>query len=45
MLMMDGGQSVIDIAYETGLELTTVQRYLNRFFEAGLIERSPTPWT
>ncbi len=42
MMMLEGDKSVIDIAFELGLPLETVRRYLDRFAEAGLIEKS---WT
>ncbi len=45
MMMLEGDRSVIDIAYELGLPVTTVSGYLDRFAEAGLIEKQPQPWT
>lgn len=39
MTMLEGDRSVIDIAFELGLPAETVRRYLDRFHEAGLIER------
>jgi aminopeptidase-like protein len=42
MLMLEGDKSVIDIAYELELPLSTVVQYLDRFAEAGLIERNET---
>lgn len=39
MLLLEGDKSVIDIAYELKLPLTTVRAYLERFLEAGLIEK------
>ncbi len=41
MTMLEGDRSVIDIAFELSLPLATVRRYLDRFAEAGLIEKSP----
>lgn len=46
MLKLEGDVSVIDIAYELDLPLDTVRTYLNRFAQAGLIEKlsSPVKW-
>ncbi|MGQ0671760.1 MAG: DUF4910 domain-containing protein [Hyphomicrobium sp.] len=43
MLKLDGDKSVIDIAYEIELPISTVKAYLDRFYEAGLIERHDRP--
>lgn len=39
MLMLEGDNSVIDIAFELELPVAAVRQYLDRFFEAGLIEK------
>lgn len=41
MMMLEGNQSVIDIAYELSLPAVTVRKYLDLFFDAGLIEKNP----
>ena len=38
MCLLEGDMSAIDIAYELELPADTVFVYLDRFFEAGLIE-------
>ena len=43
MMLLEGDKSVIDIAYELELPLETVFRYLDRFGDAGLIEKSWLP--
>jgi aminopeptidase-like protein len=43
MLMLEGDKSLIDIACELELPLATVRRYLDRFAEAGLIEKTDGP--
>jgi aminopeptidase-like protein len=40
MLMLEGDKSVIDIASELELPYATVKKYLDRFVEAGLVERN-----
>jgi len=44
MMMLEGDRSLIDIAYELELPLATVRRYIDRFAEAGLIEKGARPW-
>jgi aminopeptidase-like protein len=44
MLMLEGDKSVIDIAYELELPYATVKKYLDRFVEAGLVERCDRPF-
>ncbi|MBM3993213.1 MAG: DUF4910 domain-containing protein [Planctomycetes bacterium] len=44
MQSLEGDRSVIDIAFDLKLPLQTIRRYLDRFHEAGLIEKSSTPW-
>ncbi len=43
MLMLEGDRTVADIAFELGLPMATVRRYLDRFHEAGLIEKRYAP--
>ena len=43
MLNLEGDKSLIDIAYELELSIDTVRNYLERFAEAGLIERRDGP--
>jgi aminopeptidase-like protein len=45
MCLLDGDLSVIDIAHQLSLPASAVFFYLDQFFEAGLIEKSSTPWT
>ena len=45
MLCLEGDRSIIDIAYEVGLPIEVVQRYIDRFHEAGLVKKSPDPWS
>jgi len=40
MLMLDGDRSAVDIAHELGLPFRTVRNYLDKFYEAGLIEKT-----
>ncbi len=42
MMMLEGDQSVIDIAYELNLPVDTIRNYLDRFFDAGLIDKNLT---
>ena len=44
MMMLEGDKSVIDIAFELRLPHEMISRYLDRFLEAGLIEKSHVPW-
>ena len=39
MMMLEGDASVIDIAWSLELPLKVVEEYLERFFDAGLIEK------
>lgn len=43
MMMLEGDRSLIDIAWELKLPLDTVEQYLDRFHEAGLIEKHDAP--
>lgn len=43
MMMLEGDQSLIDIACALELPLNVVEQYLERFFEAGLIEKLDSP--
>ncbi len=43
MMMLEGDRSLIDIAWTLELPLDTVARYLDRFHEAGLIEKHDAP--
>jgi aminopeptidase-like protein len=40
MMMLEGEYSIVDIAYELELPAETVRNYLDRFFDAGLIDKS-----
>jgi predicted transcriptional regulator len=44
MLMLEGQHTHIDIAFELNLPVQTVQKYLGRLLEAGLIEFSESPF-
>ncbi len=41
MFNLEGNKSLIDIAYELELPINTVRTYLDRFADAGLIEKLP----
>ncbi len=43
MLNLEGNKSAIDIAFELELPIPTVRMYLDRFAEAGLIEKLDAP--
>ena len=43
MFNLEGDKSVIDIAWELELPVETVRTYLDRFAEAGLIEKHDAP--
>jgi aminopeptidase-like protein len=45
MLMLEGEHTHIDIAYELNLPVITVQKYLDRLLDAGLVEFSDIPFT
>ena len=45
MLMLEGDQSIIDIAHAVDLPLNTVRSYVNRFVDAGLVEPGWVPWS
>ena len=44
MMMLEGDMSVLEIAHELKLPIATVRRYLDRFHDAGLIEKGLRPW-
>jgi aminopeptidase-like protein len=45
MVMLEGDKSVVDIAHELRLPFRTVWAYLERFHDAGLIEKRGRAWT
>ena len=45
MLMLEGDKSVIDIAFELGVQLSSVAPFIEKLREAGLAELSDQPWS
>ena len=44
MLLLEGDKSIIEIAHEVKLPISTITHYLDKFFDSGLIEKKYTPW-